>query len=61
MGRKKIDEKEKKIKIGVSVDPELPNYFKEKSINLSSLVNKLLKEYIKKGNKILEPLNENKE
>jgi hypothetical protein len=53
MGRKKIDEKEKKIKIGVSVDPELPKYFKEKSINLSSLVNKLLKDYIKNGNQSL--------
>lgn len=53
MGRKKIDEEEKKVKIGVSVDPELPNYFKQKSINLSSLVNKLLKEYIKNGDKNL--------
>jgi len=53
MGRKKIDENQKKIKIGVSVDPELPNYFKEKSINLSSLVNKLLKDYIKNGDKSL--------
>jgi hypothetical protein len=33
----------------------------KKIYNISSLVNKLLKEYIKKGNKILEPLNENKE
>ncbi len=61
MGRKKIKDEEKKVKIGVSVDPELPQYFKDKSINISSLVNKLLKEYIKNGNKILEPLNENKE
>ena len=53
MGRKKIDEQEKKIKIGVSVDPKLPKYFKEKSINLSSLVNKLLNEYIKNGNQSL--------
>ena len=44
MGRKKKEEIEKKVKIGVSVDPELPQYFKDKSINLSSLVNKLLKE-----------------
>jgi len=50
MGRKKIKEIEKKVKIGVSVDPELPQYFKDKSINLSSLVNKLLKDYIKNGN-----------
>ena len=47
------EEIEKKVKIGVSVDPELPQYFKDKSINLSSLVNKLLKEYIKNGNESL--------
>ena len=47
MGRKKIIEKFKKVKIGVSIDPDLPEYFKEKSINLSSLVNKLLRKYIK--------------
>lgn len=54
MGRKKKEEIEKKVKIGVSVDPELPQYFKDKSINLSSLVNKLLKEYIKNGNQSLQ-------
>ena len=53
MGRKKIKDDEKKVKIGVSVDPELPQYFKDKSINLSSLVNKLMKEYIKNGDKSL--------
>jgi post-segregation antitoxin (ccd killing protein) len=53
MGRKKVEEEKKKVKIGVSVDPELPQYFKNKSINLSSLVNKLLKEYIKNGDKSL--------
>jgi post-segregation antitoxin (ccd killing protein) len=51
MGRKKINAEEKKVKIGVSIDPDLPQYFKDKSINLSSLVNKLLKDYIKNGNK----------
>lgn len=50
MGRKKIDDKQKKVKIGVSIDPHLPQYFKGKSINLSSLVNKLLNEYVKNGN-----------
>jgi post-segregation antitoxin (ccd killing protein) len=50
MGRKKIDDKQKKVKIGVSVDPHLPQYFKDKSINLSSLVNKLLNDYVKNGN-----------
>jgi post-segregation antitoxin (ccd killing protein) len=53
MGRKKINDEEKKVKIGVSIDPDLPQYFKDKSINLSSLVNKLLKDYIKNGNKDL--------
>lgn len=53
MGRKKKEEVEKKVKIGVSVDPELPKYFKDKSINVSSLINKLLKEHIKNGDKSL--------
>jgi hypothetical protein len=53
MGRKKINDEDKKVKIGVSIDPNLPQYFKDKSINLSSLVNKLLKDYIKNGNKSL--------
>jgi post-segregation antitoxin (ccd killing protein) len=50
MGRKRIKDEDKKVKIGVSLDPDLPQYFKDKSINISSLVNKLLKEYIKNGN-----------
>lgn len=50
MGRKKKEDIDKKVKTGVSLDPELPQYFKNKSINLSSLVNKLLKEYIKNEN-----------
>jgi post-segregation antitoxin (ccd killing protein) len=50
MGRRKVEEEKKKVKIAVSVDPEIPQHFKEKSINLSSLVNKLLREYIKNGN-----------
>jgi hypothetical protein len=53
MGRKKIDDDKKKVKIAVSIDPKLPDYFKNKSINISSLVNKLLKEYIKNGDKSL--------
>ena len=47
MGRKKLKDLEKKIKIGVTIDPELYYFFKDKTINLSSLVNKLLKEYKK--------------
>jgi post-segregation antitoxin (ccd killing protein) len=53
MGRKKIEEEKKKVKLAVSIDPELPQYFKDNSINISSLVNKLLKEYIRNGNKSL--------
>jgi hypothetical protein len=53
MGRRKVEEEKKKVKLAVSIDPELPLYFKNKSINLSSLVNNLLKEYIKNGDKIL--------
>ena len=49
MGRRKVEEEKKKVKLAVSLDPELPQYFKDKSINLSSLVNKLLKQYIKDG------------
>jgi post-segregation antitoxin (ccd killing protein) len=50
MGRKKIKDSEKKVKIGISIDPEIPGYLKERSINVSSLINKLLNEYIKNGN-----------
>ena len=53
MGRRKVEDEKKKVKLAVSLDPELPKYFKDKSINLSSLVNKLLKEYIKNGNESL--------
>ena len=53
MGRKKIEENKKKVKISVAIDPELQNLFKLKHINLSSLVNKLLKEYIENEHKNL--------
>jgi hypothetical protein len=53
MGRKKIVEKLKKVKVGVSIDPDLPDFFKKKSINLSSLVNKLLRKYVENENQSL--------
>ena len=53
MGRKKIVENLKKVKVGVSIDPDLPEYFKDKSINLSSLVNKLLRKYVENENQRL--------
>ena len=33
MGRKKVEDEKKKVKLAVSLDPELPQYFKDKSIN----------------------------
>ena len=53
MGRTKIDDRKKKQKISVSIDPEIIVLLKEKSINTSSLINKLLKKYIGNGNKNL--------
>jgi hypothetical protein len=53
MGRKKKIESDKKIKIGVSIDPDIPTFFKTRHINISSLVNKLLRDYIENGNKNL--------
>lgn len=50
MGRKLIDNDKKKTKISVAIDPDIPKFFKDRHINLSSLVNKLLKDYIKDGN-----------
>jgi hypothetical protein len=47
MGRRIVPDEEKKIKIGVSVDPWIPEYFRDRRINLSSLVNKLLIDHIK--------------
>jgi hypothetical protein len=45
MGRIKKKEDEKKTKVSVALDPELLNYYRSLHINLSSLVNKLLKDY----------------
>jgi hypothetical protein len=46
MGRNKIGNTEKKIKISISISPEVVDNLKNKCINISSLINKLLKEYI---------------
>ena len=51
MGRKLKTEEEKKTKVSVALEPELLSYYKNLHINLSSLVNKLLKDYRKDGNK----------
>jgi hypothetical protein len=45
MGRKKIKEEQKKIRMSITVDPIIEKIIRDKHINLSSLTNKLLKEY----------------
>jgi post-segregation antitoxin (ccd killing protein) len=45
MGRQIKKEEEKKTKVSVALDRELLNYYRDLHINLSSLVNKLLKDY----------------
>lgn len=54
MGRIKVESDKRKKSISVAMEPELLEYFRNKHINLSSLVNKLLKEYIKNGDKSLQ-------
>lgn len=51
MGRKLKTEEEKKTKVSVALDPELLDYYRNLHINLSSLVNQLLKDYRENGNK----------
>ena len=45
MGRIKLKDEDKKTKVSVALDPELLNFYRSLHINLSSLVNKLLKDY----------------
>lgn len=53
MGRIKKKEEDKKTKVSVALEPDLLNYYRNLHINLSSLVNKLLKDYRDNGNKSL--------
>lgn len=53
MGRVRKNEEEKKIKVSVSLNPDILTYYRNLHINLSSLVNKLLEDYKKNGNKVL--------
>jgi hypothetical protein len=46
MGRRKINDEYKKQKISISLNPDMVVKLKEKSINVSSLINKLLLNYI---------------
>lgn len=45
MGRKKIKTEEKKIRMSITIDPNVEKIIRDKHINLSSLANKLLIEY----------------
>jgi hypothetical protein len=51
MGRRLKKEDEKKTKVSVALDRVLLKYYRDLHINLSSLVNKLLKDYRNKENK----------
>jgi hypothetical protein len=53
MGRKLKTEEEKKTKVSVALDRELLSYYRGLHINMSSLVNQLLKDYRKNENKNL--------
>jgi hypothetical protein len=53
MGRKLKSEEEKKTKVSVALEPKLLDYYRNLHINLSSLVNKLLKDYRENGHKNL--------
>jgi hypothetical protein len=50
MGRNKIKIEEKKIRVSITIDPEINKMVKDKHINLSSLTNKLLKKYFNNEN-----------
>lgn len=53
MGRKKIKPENKKQNVSVTLDPNLIKHFQKTHINLSSLINHLLKNYIIDGEKNL--------
>jgi hypothetical protein len=45
MGRKKMKNDDKKIRMSITIDPNIEKKVKESYINLSSLVNKLLTDF----------------
>jgi len=50
MGRKLVDKNKMKKKMSISVDPDVVIELRQRCINISSLINKLLRDYIKNGN-----------
>lgn len=53
MGRNKKNNEDKKQSVSVALNPELLEYYRNLHINLSSLINKLLEDYRKNGDKDL--------
>lgn len=47
MGRKRIDENEKKTKISVGIKKKYIDELREKEINISELINELIGKYLK--------------
>ena len=45
MGRKKMKNEDKKIRMSITIDTNIEKLVKENYINLSSLVNKLLNDF----------------
>jgi len=45
MGRKKINEDNKKIKFGISLDPQLLRRIKQDGNKVSTFIEKLIREY----------------
>lgn len=50
MGRKKIKTEEKKVKISITILPEINSELDELKINKSKLINWILREYFNKIN-----------
>lgn len=46
MGRKRIDEKEKKIPVTIGIKKKYLDILKDRNINISELINKFLEKYL---------------
>lgn len=48
MGRKRVDPEEKRIRLTITLPKKLVDILKEKDINISRLIEQLLKNYLKR-------------
>jgi len=48
VGRKRIDENDKKIRVSISIKKALMDELREKNINISQLIEELVKNYLKR-------------